>query len=222
MIPVQQIIWWGQELIHQKMVGKNGFFCPTNWHLCRRRDIFLTDTGVAALKIVSPTEALADFLKHNPMLYTSHEIHSNQPPDLLTVIPIMEEVVFYFEEAITAARARVGGRTSVEGPHGVPSSKTISGTRMTLEALKRIQSEIEAVHRDYVSKVNVKALVTLLIQHFNSKMRPVYDMPTVQLFCYQFSAAVEETLKRISNYTRIMTFPMGWLSLKRFQKFRAL
>ena len=39
-----------------------------------------------------------------------------------------------------------GGRTSVEGPPGVPSSKTISGTRMTLEALKRIQREIEALH----------------------------------------------------------------------------
>ena len=133
------------------------------------------------------------------MLYTSHGIHSNQPPVLLTVISIMEEVVFYFEEAITAARARVGGRTSVEGPHGVPSSKTISGTRMTLEALKRIQREIEAVHRDYVSKVNVKAFVTLLIEHFNSKVRPIYDMPTVQQFCTQFSAAIEETLKRISN-----------------------
>ena len=64
---------------------------------------------------------------------------------------------------------------------------------------KRIQREIEAAHRDYyVSKVNVKALVTLLIEHFNSKMRSIYDMPTVQQFCYQFPAALEETLKRIS------------------------
>ena len=70
---------------------------------------------------------------------------------------------------------------------------------MILEALKRIQREIEAAHRDYyVSKVNVKALVTLLIAHFNSKMRSIYDMPTVQQFCYQFPAALEETLKRIS------------------------
>ena len=30
-------------------------------------------------------------------------------------------------------------------------------------------------------------------------MRSIYDMPTVQQFCYQFSAAVEETLKGISN-----------------------
>jgi len=96
----------------------------------------------------------------------------------------MEEAVSYFEEAITAARARVGGRTSVEyvveGSHGVPSSTTISETRVTMEVSKRIQREIEAVHRDYVSKVNVKALVTLLIEHFNSKMRSIYDIPTVE------------------------------------------
>ena len=70
---------------------------------------------------------------------------------------------------------------------------------MTLEALKRIQREIESLHRDYVSKVNVRALVILLIEHFNSKMRSFYDMPTVQQFCYEFSAAIEETLKRTSN-----------------------
>ena len=157
---------------------KASFVQPTG-ECAEGETIFLTDTGAAAVKIVSPTEGLAHFLKHNSMLYTSHSIDSNQPPDLLTVISIMEEAVSYFEEAITAARARVGGRTSVEGPHGVPSSKTISGTRMTLEALKRIQREIKAVNRDYVSEVDVKALVTLLIEHFNSKMRSIHDIPTV-------------------------------------------
>ena len=39
---------------------------------------------------------------------------------------------------------------------------------MTLQVLKQIRREIEAVHWDYVSKVKVKALMTLLIEHFNS------------------------------------------------------
>ena len=85
-----------------------------------------------------------------------------------------------YDVSVTGKGNSVGVRTSVEDPHGVPSSQTISGTRMTLEALKRIQHEIIAVNRDYVSKVNVKALVTLLIEHFNTKMRSIYDMPTVQ------------------------------------------
>ena len=42
----------------------------------------------------------------------------------------MEEAVSYFERAITAARMTLGGRTFVEGPHGVPCFKPISGIRM--------------------------------------------------------------------------------------------
>lgn len=53
--------------------------------------IFLTDTGAAAVKIVSPAEGLADFLKQNSMLYTSRGIQSNQPPDLLTVISLWKK-----------------------------------------------------------------------------------------------------------------------------------
>jgi len=49
-----------------------------------------------------------------------------------------------------------------------------------------------------LSKVDIKALVILLMEHFNSKLRSMYEMSTVQQF-YQFSAAVEETLTRISN-----------------------
>ena len=140
--------------------------------------IFLTDTGAAAGKIISQTEPLADFLNYS-VLYTSQGIHSNQHPILPEATSLMEEAVFNFEKVITAARTRFGGRTSVEGPHGIPFSKTISGSGMTLEPFKRIKSEIEAVNPDYASKVKVKALVTLLIKHFNSKIRSFYDMPTV-------------------------------------------
>ena len=60
------------------------------------------------------------------------------------------------ERAITAATITLGGKTSVDGPYGVPSSKTVSGIRMTLNALKRIKNEIEAVNPEFLSKVNVK------------------------------------------------------------------
>ena len=41
--------------------------------------IFLTHTGAAAVKIVSPTEALADFLKHNPGYGVYFTWDSQQP-----------------------------------------------------------------------------------------------------------------------------------------------
>ena len=56
------------------------------------------------------------------------------------------EILFFFFFLKKQKIFYNGGRTSAEGPHGVPSSETISGTRITLEALKRIQRKIEAVH----------------------------------------------------------------------------
>ena len=148
---------------------KTAFFDQPTGICSEAETIFLTDTGAATGKIISQTEPLADFLNYS-VLYTSHGIHSNQHPILPEATSLMEEAVFNFEKVITAARTRLGGKTSsVEGPHGIPSSKTISGSGMTLEALKRIKSEIEAVNPDFASKVDVKALVTLLIEHFQLK-----------------------------------------------------
>lgn len=58
--------------------------------------MFLTDTGAAAVKIMTPAEPLADFLNHNSMLYTSRGIHSNRLPSLPEAISLMGEAVSYF------------------------------------------------------------------------------------------------------------------------------
>ena len=88
-----------------------------------------------------------------------------------------------------------------------PARRSREQVRMTLEALKRIEREIKAINPD------VKPLVALLIEHFILKMRSIYDMPTVQKFCYQFSAVVEETLKRISNCMWLQLFHLSRLVL---------
>lgn len=98
---------------------------------------------------------------------------------------------------------------------------------MTLDALKRIKDEIETVNPDFLSKVNVKALVTLLIEHFNLKMRYSYERSqhfNSSAFT-EFSAAVKETLKRISNCGFSYFTSRGpyydvpeCLSLKKFQR----
>ena len=96
----------------------------------------------------------------------------------------MRKQLSYFERSITAARITLGGRTSEERPHSIPSSKTISGIRMTLDALKRIKDEIEAVNPDFLSKVYIKAFIgksSHRIEQFNSKMRYSYER------CQQFN-----------------------------------
>ena len=85
----------------------------------------------------------------------------------------MEGASHYFEAAINKAKINAGGRATVEGPHGVPSSKTVGSIRMTLEALKSIQGQIQSVDATSVHHVCPKSLVTLIVEHFNSRMREV-------------------------------------------------
>ena len=174
-----------QGLIHLKTAVRKRL--PLSNQLAfvqKERWYFFTDTGAAAVNVITPTEPLANFVNHNSILHmgftaTDIPIFRKQSPLWKKQFPTLRR------QSLSTARTKLGGKTSVEGPHGVPSFKTYSGTRMTLEALKRIKREIEAVNPDYVSKVDVKALVTLPIEHFKSKMRFVYDMPTVLLsiFC---------------------------------------
>ena len=65
---------------------------------------------------------------------------------------------------------------------------------MTLEALKSIQARVQTIDETYLNQVCPKSLVMLIVEHFNSKMREVHDVPSVQ-----FSAAVEETVKRTTQ-----------------------
>ena len=65
---------------------------------------------------------------------------------------------------------------------------------MTLEALKSIQARVQTIDETYLNQVCPKSLVTLIVEHFNSKMREVHDVPSVLQY-----AAVEETVKRTTQ-----------------------
>ena len=143
---------------------------------------------------------MANFLQQVRTLYSSHGIHSSSV-SISNAIRLMEGATHYFEAAINSAKTKAGGRATVKGPHGVPSCKTVGSIRMTLEALKHIQGQIQSVNTAYVSQVCPKSLVTLVMEHFNSRMREVYDVPSVLQYAHQFPAAVEETATKCGfNY----------------------
>ena len=106
--------------------------------------LYITDTGAGALKLISPTGAIANFLQQVRTLYSLHGIHSSPVP-ISTAIRLMEGATQCFEAAITKAKTSAGGRATVEGPHGAPSSKTVGSIRMTLEALKSIEARVQTI-----------------------------------------------------------------------------
>ena len=194
---VKYVVGSGRDETRDGCQESASFVQPTG--LCSEGDsIYVTDTGAGALKLITPTKPLAKFLENVSVLYSSHGIHC-PTPSVDSCISSLEKATAYFEKAVEDAKSNSGGRKTVEGPHGVPSSKTIRSVRMTLEALKKIKKDISAVNPLYVARIQPKSLVTLIVEHFNSKMREVYEVPTVIQFAYQFPEAVEETVKRITK-----------------------
>jgi len=118
---------------------------------------------------------------------------------LTTATRLLKDTTVYFEAAVQEAKSRAGGRRTVEGPHGVPSSKTVGSIRMTLEAFYHIEREIKAINPAYLEHANPKALVTLIVDHFNSKIREVYEVLTVMQHSHQLPVALEETVKRTTS-----------------------
>ena len=84
---------------------------------------------------------------------------------LAIAIRQMDDATQFFETAINNAKINAGGRSTMEGPHGVPSSKTVGSIRITLNALKCIRDEIQSVNETYVQHVCPKSLVILIVEH---------------------------------------------------------
>ena len=62
--------------------------------------LYITDTEAGALKLISPTGAITNFLQQVRTLYSSHGIRSSPVP-ISTAIRLMEGATQYFEAAIT-------------------------------------------------------------------------------------------------------------------------
>lgn len=173
------------------------FVQPTG--LCSEgRSLYVADTGAGALKLITKPRPMARLLESVSALYTSHGIHS-PATSIEDCVASLNKTTAYFETAIKEAKESSGGRKTVEGPHRVRSSKTVQRVRMTVEALKNIKKNVLSVNSAYVSHIQPKSLVSLIVEHFNSKMREIYEVPTVLQYTYQFPDAVQETVKRVTN-----------------------
>lgn len=121
-------------------------------------------------------------------------------PAVESCITPLEKATAYLEMAVQGAKINYGEKNTVKGLHGVPSWRKIIGSVwMTLGALKKIKNDTSAINLSLVVWIQPKSLVTLIEEHFNSKMREFYEVPPLIQNTYQFPEAVKETVKRITN-----------------------
>ena len=89
---------------------------------------------------------------------------------------------------------------SLQGPHGVPSSKTVDSFKELLQGLNTLKENLMGLNLgEYVEHVNVKSLTTLPNEHLHSLLRQQYAMPMQLQLSHSLIPVIEESLKKISN-----------------------
>ena len=87
---------------------------------------------------------------------------------------------------------------AVQGPEGSPASQTVENARMILTTLRNIKDVLEQTSPDYIKRLDLSSLLTLVCERLFSTMRSTYDMPMVLQFAQLFSPVVRESLKQMS------------------------
>ena len=104
-----------------------------------------------------------------------------------------------FLDAIEAAAKQQSGKVAVQGPEGSPASQTVENARMILTTLRNIKDVLEQTSPDYIKRLDLSSLLTLVCERLFSTMRSRrYEMPMVLQFAQLFSPVVRESLKQMS------------------------
>ena len=86
----------------------------------------------------------------------------------------------------------------MQGPQGTPAEKSVKSITMIKDFLHHLQTKFREEFPHLLDVTDVRTFLTLVNEHFNSKMRQVTDTPTVLDCAINFVEAADETLKRIA------------------------
>ena len=107
-------------------------------------------------------------------------------------IVVIGQVNGFFKHCISELRKIANLTRILEGADGVCSQQTIRDLEVTLSTLKHIVGSIENISPEYVSKLDMASLTTLVVENLFTEMRDGNDMPLVLQFAHRLSSTLRE------------------------------
>jgi hypothetical protein len=160
--------------------------------------LYVCDTGIGSIKMITPLSPYIKYLHAVHDLMSMFGVHSKQQQSLNNCIQRLQEIVVYLEEALQKCAERYDKSViSLQGPHGVPSTKTVSTIKQMLDGLISVNDVITSLCPEYMENVKVKSFTTLVNEHLHGQMRQRYAMPTQLEFSQAFVPVIEECVKKV-------------------------
>ena len=104
----------------------------------------------------------------------------------------MKEVEFFFK-AKTHLNLNI---TDLQGPHGVPTSKTVKSIKILNGMLVELLETVNIINPNFVSKMVIRSVLTPVNENLHSILRLRVDTPSVVNCARDFVRWVLELVKK--------------------------
>lgn len=165
--------------------------------------MFVADTAVGAIKVVTPTTSLRKFLELLDSLCKMFGVHlrgvqaeSHTIEDAISSLSELSSVVDLWVDEV---QEKMGRKAATQGPQGTISSKSKRSAEILRGSLCSLRDFLEDVNPGFNSFFKLVATLTLVVENFFSQMRSRNDMPTALEFAYLFAPTIRESLKQLTD-----------------------
>ena len=178
-------------------------FCQPTSLCVEGKTVFVTDTAIGAVKMVTPTASLCTFLEIIHVLCKMFAIHLRGVPGedhkIEETVASLNEMSSAFELWVNEVQEKMGRKLTVQGPQGTISAKSRRSLEIMTESLSMLGQCLTEINPDFHSVIKLAATLTLVVENFFSKMRSRNDMPTALEFAHLFGPTIRETLKQLTD-----------------------
>lgn len=183
--------------------SRNASFSQPTGICIEQETLFVTDSAVGSVRMITQTSAMCGFLKQINLLYRSFGVHlKGHPPEqhsMDEVIEALESIYHFCTSWMADIQSFTEKRGVVQGPEGIVSSKTIESVQMMLQSAKELKTSVNHINPQFLELIKPSSMLTLIVEHLFSKMRTRNDTPTVLEFAYLFGPTIKELLKELTN-----------------------
>ena len=165
--------------------------------------MYVADTAVGAIKVITPTNSLCKFLKLLDSLCKMFGVHwhgvqaeSHSIQDAISTLSKLTSVVDFWENEI---QKKMGRKAATQGPQGTISSKSKCSIEILKESLCSLRDFLKEVNPQFDSFLKLVATLTLVVENFFTQMRSRNDMLTALEFAYLFAPTIRESLKQLTD-----------------------
>ena len=178
-------------------------FCQPTAICIGGKTMFVADTAVGAIKVVTPTNSLCKFLELLDSLCRMFGVHlrgvqaeSHTIEDAISSLSELSSVVDLWVDEV---QEKMGRKAATQGPQGTISSKSKRSVEILRESLCSLRDFLKDVNPGFHSFFKLVATLTLVVENFFSQMRSRNDMPTALEFTYLFAPTIRESLKQLTD-----------------------